>query len=109
LIEVAQAYLDEARLGPGLTRRLAERFDRPEPTSATGSQQRAAEAFLGPTTPGVAVPHRPEPAVRTQQTSRLPDTGSDAHGDAQYSDGRRRGVLDANLSEDALMLFVVSA
>jgi hypothetical protein len=109
LIELAEIYIDEASHGRGVTRRLAERFDRPEPTIRDWITTARRRGFLAQSTPGrrVAAPG-PKLPLRT-------DDGAGAKPDLTRA--RRRtvlrmvegeGVLDANLGEDALMLFVVS-
>lgn len=52
LTEVAHAYLQEAAVGPGLTRRLAARFDRPEPTIRDWIAAARRRGFLSEATPG---------------------------------------------------------
>jgi hypothetical protein len=111
LIDVAQAYLDEARLGPGLTRRLAERFDRPEPTIRDWITTARRRGFLGPTAPGrrgaTPGPNLPSRTQHDESPAPTPDlTRARRRTVLRMVEGE--GVLDANLSEDALMLFVVS-
>ncbi|MFJ8439947.1 hypothetical protein [Kitasatospora griseola] len=52
LRQVAHAYLSEAVRGPGLTARLAERFDRPEPTIKDWIKAARNRGFLSPAIPG---------------------------------------------------------
>ena len=52
LADVARAYLEEAAGGPGLTRRLARRFDRPEPTVRDWISAARRRDLLSPATPG---------------------------------------------------------
>lgn len=52
LAEVAHAYLEEATSGRGLIRRLAHRFDRPEPTVRDWVAAARKRGFLSPATPG---------------------------------------------------------
>jgi hypothetical protein len=52
LEQVARAYLEEAPAGIGLTRRLAERFDRPEPTVRDWVAAARERGYLSPAHPG---------------------------------------------------------
>ncbi|EST27472.1 hypothetical protein N566_23360 [Streptomycetaceae bacterium MP113-05] len=52
LHHVAHAYLREAINGPGLTRRLATQFDRPEPTIKDWIRAARDRGYLSPATPG---------------------------------------------------------
>lgn len=65
LVAVAHAYLDEANRGPGVRRRLASRFDRPESTVRDWISEARQRGLLGMTTPGrrnaVAGPRLPTP------------------------------------------------
>ncbi|MFC9462884.1 hypothetical protein, partial [Streptomyces sp. NPDC056983] len=49
---VAHAYLREAINGPGLTRRLAGLFDRPEPTIKDWIKAARDRGYLSPAVPG---------------------------------------------------------
>lgn len=49
---VAHAYLREAINGPGLTRRLASLFDRPEPTIKDWIKAARDRGYLSPAVPG---------------------------------------------------------
>ena len=112
LIEVARAYLDESRFGSGLTRRLAEQFDRPEPTIRDWITAARRRGFLGQTTPGRrgATPGPnlpPRTSQDDQEPARKPDlTRTRRRTVLRMVEGE--GVLDAGLTDDALMLFVVS-
>jgi hypothetical protein len=72
LAEVASAYIQEASAGPGLTRRLSLRFDRPEPTIKDWIKLARRRGFLSEATPGrrgaspgtrMSMPSRPGPVV----------------------------------------------
>jgi hypothetical protein len=52
LEQVARAYLEEAPAGSGLTRRLAERFGRPEPTVRDWVAAARERGYLSPARPG---------------------------------------------------------
>jgi hypothetical protein len=52
LEQVARAYLEEAPAGTGLTRRLAERFGRPEPTVRDWVAAARERGYLSPARPG---------------------------------------------------------
>jgi hypothetical protein len=52
LHRVARAYLREAVNGPGLTRRLADLFDRPEPTIKDWVKAARSRGYLSPAVPG---------------------------------------------------------
>ncbi|MFF7887822.1 hypothetical protein ACH40F_41110 [Streptomyces sp. NPDC020794] len=52
LHRVAHAYLREAINGPGLTRRLADLFDRPEPTIKDWIKAARDRGYLSPAVPG---------------------------------------------------------
>ena len=52
LEHVARAYLEEAPAGTGLTRRLAERFGRPEPTVRDWVAAARERGYLSPARPG---------------------------------------------------------
>lgn len=52
LAQVAYRYLAEASSGPGLIRRLAVEFDRPEPTVKDWIRQARRRGFLSPATSG---------------------------------------------------------
>ncbi|MFD1275868.1 hypothetical protein ACFQ51_42310 [Streptomyces kaempferi] len=49
---VAHAYRREAIDGPGLTRRLASLFDRPEPTNKDWIKAARDRGYLSPAVPG---------------------------------------------------------
>jgi transposase len=55
---VAHAYLREAINGPGLHRRLADLFNRPEPTIKDWIKAARDRGYLSPAVPG----RRPRPA-----------------------------------------------
>jgi hypothetical protein len=112
LVQVAEAYIDEAGRGRGVTRRVAERFDRPEPTIRDWITTARRRGYLAQTTPGRrgAAPG-PNLPSRMKRDDEEPVTRPD------LSRVRRRTVLrmiegervlDAGLGEDALLLFVVS-
>ncbi|WP_329453169.1 hypothetical protein OG894_41960 (plasmid) [Streptomyces sp. NBC_01724] len=69
LHRVAHAYLREAVSGPGLTRRLAEEFDRPEPTIKDWIKAARDRGYLSPAIPGRRAAG-PGPLLRH------PDTGT---------------------------------
>ncbi|AYV32277.1 hypothetical protein EES41_36580 [Streptomyces sp. ADI95-16] len=52
LHRVARAYLREAANGPGLHRRLADHFDRPEPTIKDWIKAARVRGYLSPAVPG---------------------------------------------------------
>lgn len=108
LVEVADAYIDEAIGGRGAIRRVAEIFDRPEPTIRDWIATARRRGILAPTSPGRrgAAPG-PNFPPRTTGYDNSPD----------LTNARRRTVLrlveeervlESELSEDALVMFVVS-
>ncbi|WP_331717038.1 hypothetical protein, partial [Rhodococcus qingshengii] len=115
LIDIANAYIDEAAVGKGAIGRLAETFDRPEPTVRDWISAARRRGFLAPTTPGRRGA-APGPNLPPRSTARdfagIPDTVL-----PNLSKERRRhllrmvegeGILDADISEEARLLYVVS-
>lgn len=111
LIEVAEAYIDEAGRGRGAHGRLSAIFDRPEATIRDWVSIARRRGFLAPTKPG-----RPgaAPGPNLPSISRA-NTGG---GKPNFTRARRRtiirmiegeGLLDADLTEDARLLYVVAA
>ncbi|GGT30221.1 hypothetical protein GCM10010286_64200 [Streptomyces toxytricini] len=70
LHKLAHAYLREAGNGPGLYRRLADLFERPEPTITDWIKAARERGYLSPAIPG----RRPGPLFsnRTEGSSPSP-------------------------------------
>jgi hypothetical protein len=66
LIDVANAYLEEAAAGVGLLKRLSQRFDRPEPTIRDWIAAARREGYL---TPAIAGKRGAGPGPRLQASS----------------------------------------
>lgn len=115
LIDVAEAYIWEAGRGTGALRRMSELFDRPEATVRDWIAQARRRGYLAPTKPGrrgVA----PGPNLPTTTTTDTETEEKEGGFTADLSQERRRhiirmiegeGVLDADMTEDARMLYVV--
>jgi hypothetical protein len=114
LIEVAQAYIWEAGRGRGALRRMSETFDRPEATIRDWIALARRRGYLAPTKPGrrgaAPGPNLPTNAADTEPAEQ------EGHFAANLSRERRRdilrmiegeGVLDADLNENARLLYVV--
>jgi len=115
LIDVADAYIWEAGQGPGSLRRMSELFDRPEATVRDWISQARRRGYLAPTKAGRrgAAPGPKLPTTTTTDTETEVKEGGFT---AKLSQERRRhimrmiegeGVLDAELTEDARLLYVV--
>ena len=107
LVEVAEAYIDEAARGRGVIGRLSALFDRPEPTIRDWIATARRRGFLAPTTPGR------RGAAPGPNLPRAPR----AYAAPNLTRARRRtvlrmiegeGILDADIGEDALLLYTVS-
>jgi hypothetical protein len=108
LIEIASSYIDEAARGRGAIRRLAETFDRPEPTVRDWITTARRREFLAPTSPGRrgAAPGANFPAP-TAPYDYSPDlTRTRRRTVLRLVEGEN--ILDSDLSEDSLVMFVVS-
>lgn len=114
LVEVAEAYIWEAGRGRGALKRMAEIFDRPEATIRDWIALARRRGYLAPTKPGRrgAAPGHNLP---TTTADNEPGQG-EGHLAANLSRDRRRhilrmiegeGVLNADLGEDARLLYVV--
>ncbi|MCV7007437.1 hypothetical protein [Mycobacterium gordonae] len=114
LIEVAEAYIWEAGRGRGSLNRMAEIFDRPEATIRDWIALARRRGYLAPTKSG-----RRGAAPGPNLPTNAKDTETADHEGgfkANLSLERRRhimrmiegeGVLDADLTEDARLLYVV--
>ena len=114
LIDVAEAYIWEAGRGSGSLRRMSELFDRPEATVRDWIAQARRRGYLAPTKAGRrgAAPGPKLPTTTTDTETEEKEEGFTA----KLSQERRRhimrriegeGVLDAELTEDARLLYVV--
>ncbi|MEV6427224.1 hypothetical protein [Nocardia sp. NPDC051463] len=107
LIEIAEEYIAEAPQGRGAIRRLAQTFDRPEPTIRDWIAAARRRGFLAPAEPGrrgVAAPG--------------PNLPAGSAGGPDFSRDRRRTIvrmiegdelLSRDLSEDSQLLYIVGA
>lgn len=111
LIDVADAYISEAPRGRGVIRRLSATFDRPEPTIRDWVAAARRRGFLAPTTPGrrgaAPGPNLPSrPTRREYGTATVPNLSRERRRHIlRLVEGE--GLLDADLSEDARLLYVV--
>lgn len=115
LIEVANGYIDESSAGKGAIGRLANSLDRPEPTVRDWISAARRRGFLAPTSPGRrgAIPGPNLPHRSTEREfAGTPDIAR-----PDLSRERRRHLmriiegeklLDADLTADAQLLFVVT-
>lgn len=115
LIEVSDAYIAEAAKGKGAIRRLAQEFDRPEPTVRDWISTARRRGFLAATAPGRRGAARgPNLPARPGERDYL---GDPTEGQPDLSPARRQHVLrmleqkgsldDADLSESALLQYIV--
>jgi hypothetical protein len=117
LIDVAEAYIGEAGRGRGALRRMSEIFDRPEATIRDWIALARRRGYLAPTKPGrrgaAPGPNLPTTTATTADTETAQQQGRFT---ANLSQERRRhimrmiegeGVLDADMTEDARLLYVV--
>ncbi|MBF6474691.1 MULTISPECIES: hypothetical protein [Nocardia] len=115
LIEVSEAYIAEAQRGKGALRRLAQTFDRPEPTIRDWIAAARRRGFLAPAEPGRRGVAAPGPNLPIKQD---PCDGTEIQSATQpdLSRSRRRtimrmiegqGLLDHELSEDARLLYII--
>jgi hypothetical protein len=114
LIEVAEAYVWEAGRGRGALKRMSEIFDRPEATVRDWITLARRRGYLAPTKAGRrgAAPGPKLPTTAADTETAEQDGGFTAN----LSQERRRhiirmiegeGVLGADLTEDARLLYVV--
>jgi len=114
LIDVAETYIWEAGRGRGAISRLADTFDRPEATIRDWISSARRRGYLAPTKPGR---RGAAPGPRLPKPSKADEAGAEEHKfRPNLSRERRRhimrmiegeGVLDADLSEDARILYIV--
>ncbi|MFF0488178.1 hypothetical protein ACFYTQ_04065 [Nocardia sp. NPDC004068] len=115
LIEVSKAYIAEAPRGKGALRRLAQTFDRPEPTIRDWVAAARRCGFLAPAEPGRRGVAAPGPNLPLKQDS-FDGTDMPTVTKPDLSRSRRRhiirmiegqGLLEHELSEDARLLYIV--
>lgn len=116
LIDVANAYIDECAAGKGAVSRLSASFDRPEPTVRDWIAAARRRGYLAQTTPGRRGA-APGPNLPPRSTDR-DFSGTTDQVQLNVSRQRRRhilrlvegeGILDADIPEEARLLYVVSA
>jgi hypothetical protein len=114
LIDVAETYIREASRGRGAISRMAQSFDRPEATVRDWISIARRRGYLAPTKPGRRGA-APGPQLPKPSTPDEPD-GNHQGCRPDLSRERRRhimrliegeGLLDADLPEDARLLYVV--
>jgi hypothetical protein len=115
LIEVSEAYIAEAPRGRGALRRLAQTFDRPEPTIRDWVAAARRRGFLAPAAPsrrGVAAPgpnlpinQGPCHSIETQAATQPDLSRSRRRTIMRMIEGQ--GLLDHELSDDARLLYIV--
>lgn len=108
LVDVAEAYIQEAGLGRGAIGRMADTFDRPEATIRDWISIARRRGYLAPTKPGR---RSAAPGPRLPKPRKPDESEGDEHKfRPNLSRDRRRhimrliegeGLLDADLSDDA--------
>jgi hypothetical protein len=114
LIDVAETYVGEAGRGRGAIKRMSESFDRPQATIRDWIAAARRRGYLAPTKPGrrgaAPGPNLPTRGIDNE------DATAEGHLAPNLSRERRRhilrmvegeGLLDADLTEDARLLYVV--
>ncbi|MGW0162083.1 hypothetical protein ACWDUN_22500 [Mycobacterium sp. NPDC003323] len=107
LIEVAEAYIGEAARGRGAIGRLSTMFDRPEPTIRDWISTARKREFLAPTTPGRRGAAPGPKLPRPPRAYAAPDLTRVRRRTVLRMIERDR-ILDADIGEDALLLYTVS-